>query len=211
MIFHCIRHGESEFNAQGRIQGQADIPLSDFGRIQSSTLPQTFAGMSIDALFSSPLRRAMETAAPLAEALGLELQTDDRLMEIDAGIFQELVWSEIVERYPQEAAHWKSRDPDYRIPGGETRRELMQRGREAFESLLATGYLETVVVAHGGLLSAVLKSLLEVPDPLHPFRLYNCSISRVVWNGEDIELRSLNEVAHLHDISANAKTHGGDL
>ena len=150
MILYCVRHGETVFNAAGRIQGQTDSELSPLGRRQCQAVAAAFAREPIEAVYSSPLRRAREGAACVADVLGLPVREDDRLMEIHAGIFQGLDWQDIEARYPREAAAWRSQDPDYRIPQGESRRDLMQRVAAALADIREAGHRQAVVVAHGG-------------------------------------------------------------
>jgi broad specificity phosphatase PhoE len=196
MIFYLIRHGESLYNAAGRIQGQSDVALSPAGLLQAEAIAGALAGEAIDAVFASPLRRAMQTAEPIAARLGLAIQCDDRLKEIHAGIFQGLLWDEIEGQFPDAARLWREQQPDFVIPGGESRRALMDRGRSVFESIRETPFHRVAVVSHGGILAAALKSLLCIPAELNPFSLYNASISVLAWNGK-IKLLSLNQVEHL--------------
>ena len=165
-----------------------------------------FATLPVDAVYSSPLKRALDSARSVAEAQRLEVRIDERLMEIHAGVFQGLAWAEIERRYPAEAARWKSHDPDFRIPEGESRRELMIRAAEAFASVRAAGHERAVVVAHGGSLAAAFKALLEVPAARNPFAFYNGSISRLAWDRE-VKLQSYNQVEHLGGLVG----HCGDL
>ena len=199
MFLYLIRHGETEFNASGRIQGQSDSPLSDIGCRQCELVTQALSRVPLDAVYTSPLRRALDSARCLAAPRALEPVIDPQLMEINAGIFQGLDWDEIELRYPAEARLWKNHDPDFRIPQGETRRDVMTRARFAFDAIRKAGHRHVAVVAHGGLLSAALKSLLEVPAHLNPFELNNCAISRVSW-GKTVKLLTLNETAHLGDL-----------
>ena len=121
MILYIIRHGESAYNAEHRIQGQLDPPLSPLGIRQAEALAHWARGESFDALYSSPLARAADTAGRLAAAIGLTPIFDDRLRELNAGVFQGLRKDELPDRYAQALARWRSQDPDYRIPGGESR------------------------------------------------------------------------------------------
>lgn len=210
MILYCVRHGESVYNAEHRIQGQIDIPLSSRGQLQSAALAVLLAQYPIDAIFASPLQRAMQTALPIADRLGLEIRTDARLMEIHAGIFQGLQWDEIEASHPADAARWIAQEPDFVIPEGESRRALMQRGREVFESIRATGFGHVLVVAHGGVLTAALKSLLDIPAERRPFSLYNAALTRANWQKEFL-LLSLNETHHLREINDARAEQGGDL
>jgi broad specificity phosphatase PhoE len=196
MIFYLIRHGESLYNAEGRIQGQADVGLSPLGLQQAQAIADTLAGETIDAVFASPLRRAMQTAEPIAKLLGLSIRCDDRLKEIHAGIFQGLLWEEIEAKCPDIARPWREQQPDFIIPGGESRRALMERGLEVFESIRETAFRRVAVVSHGGILAAALKAILRIPAEINPFSLYNASISVLAWN-DRIKLLSLNQLEHL--------------
>jgi probable phosphoglycerate mutase len=210
MILYLVRHGESAFNAEGRIQGQLNTVLSALGRRQSLAIAAAFGGEPIDAIYASPLERALETARPVAEALGLELKTDDRLMEINAGVFQGLVWPEIEARYPEAGASWRTQDPDFRIPGGESRRDLMRRGQAAFTAIRESGHQQAIIVAHGGLICAALKALLDIPAQRNPFMLYNGSISMVEWNSI-FKLVTLNQIDHLRASGDDLRSRTGDL
>ncbi len=209
MILYCIRHGQSTYNAEGRIQGQSDIPLSELGFRQSEAAAQALAQLPIDALFCSPLIRAFQTGESVAAALGLPIQIDDRLKEIHAGIFQDKRRCDVEQLYPKETAHWVSEDPDYVIPGGESRRQLMERGSAAFRGISRQDHQRVVVVAHGRLLIVTLKALLGIPPVVPPFSLQNGSITRIETNGDgSFELLGIDEVDHLADVGLGSS---GDL
>jgi probable phosphoglycerate mutase len=206
MILYCVRHGETVFNAVGRIQGQTNSELSELGRRQCQLVAKALAAEPIEAVYSSPLKRALEGAQCLADALGQEVRIDPRFMEINAGIFQELAWDDIEARYPAEAARWRTQDPDFRIPGGESRRDVMHRAAAVFAEIREAGHRQAVVVAHGGLLSAALKVLIGVAAERNPFQLNNGSISKLAWDKE-VKLMSLNLTEHLRGAMGG----GGDL
>jgi broad specificity phosphatase PhoE len=206
MKLFCVRHGETLFNFAGRIQGQLDSQLSPLGRRQCQAVAEALGALAIDAVISSPLSRARESAQAIADQLKLSVEIEPRLMEINAGVFQGLSWDDIDQQFPAEAVRWRSQDPDYRIPAGESRRDLMARAREAFCAIRESGYRQAIVVAHGGSLSAAFKALLEIPATRNPFTLGNGSISTVVWE-KDFKLLTLNETGHLRD----ARSGGGDL
>lgn len=210
MILYCVRHGESQFNAQRRIQGQTNVGLSELGQRQSRALAAALARVPIQAVFSSPLARAFDTALPIAQEHGLPVRADDRLMEIHAGIFQGLLWADIEKLHPDEARHWIAQEPDFVIPGGESRRALMARGKAAFESIRETGFERVAVVAHGGVLTAAFKALLQIPAEVNPFSLFNGSISRLEWTTR-LKLVTLNEMEHLRGVNDGQEGSGGDL
>lgn len=206
---YLIRHGESVSNLEGRVQGQEDVDLSALGMRQAEAVATwgrgIAAGEPIDEIWSSPLRRAKETAARIAAALGLPLHVDDQLRELHAGIFQGHLWADLEARFPEEVARWRSGDVDYRIPGGESRAQLADRGRTALAALAARPVRGMIVVAHGGILTAALGSLVGRSHPLlaaaaeRPFTklpaLANCSITHIEWPGP--RLVSFNETGHL--------------
>jgi broad specificity phosphatase PhoE len=200
MKLFCVRHGETLYNLEGRIQGQSDSHLSPLGRRQCRAVASALAGHEIDAIIASPLARALESAQVVADRLNLSVLTDPRLMEINAGIFQGLTWNEITERFPNETVRWRSQDPDFRIPGGESRRDVMLRARQAFCAIREAGYQRAAVIAHGGSLSAALKALLEIPAEHNPFTFSNGSISTLAWES-DVKLLALNDISHLHAAS----------
>ena len=204
---YLIRHGQSVSNSAGRVQGREDVPLSPLGVRQAATMAGWAQGIAveIEELWSSPLERARATAAPIAAALGLELRICDELAELHAGIFQGHLWADLETRFPEEVARWRSGDADYAIPEGESRAQLAARGRAALEVLAARDVRGMIVVAHGGILTAALGSLLGRRHPLlaaaaeRPFTklpaLDNCSVSLLEWPGP--ELRAFNDTTHL--------------
>lgn len=196
MLLYLARHGETIYNAEGRIQGQEDTALSELGRRQARSLAGALAERGIELVFSSPLARAYQTAQAVAEACRVPLRVDDRLKELHAGVFQNVLASELEALFPEAAARWRSHDPDFRIPGGESRRDLMRRGLQALLAIRATHHSRVAVVAHGGLLTAALKALLHVPAERNPFVLYNAALSIVEWEHEP-RLLVLNQTDFL--------------
>ncbi|NDC53124.1 MAG: histidine phosphatase family protein [Planctomycetia bacterium] len=206
---YLVRHGESVYNAEARVQGRADVSLSDLGRRQAAALATWArslpADVTIDEIWSSPLARAHETATAIARALGLPLRIEDELAELHAGIFQGRLWADLEAAFPEEVARWRSGDADYAIPGGESRAGLAARGRAALERLAERPARHMIVVAHGGVLTAALGSLLGRSHPLlaraaeRPFTklpaLANASLTFLDWPGP--ELSAFNETEHL--------------
>lgn len=208
MNLYLVRHGESVFNAEGRIQGHADIPLSELGRRQGTAAAEVLAGLSLDALFASPLRRAYETAEIIAARVNLPIETDDRLKEINVGIFQGQLRAELDDLFPEEMARWTSEDLDYSLPRGESRRQLIARGRAAFESIVAVGHQNIGIVSHGRILMATVKELLGRPQREPPYALQNGSITTLSYNGTGFAAIALDNVDHLQNIGLSGS---GDL
>ncbi len=214
MLQYLVRHGESVSNLEGRVQGQADIELSPLGHAQARQVADWARRLAasrpgdvatIREVWSSPLRRARETAAAIAAAIGLPVLLDEQLCELHAGIFQGHLWADLEQMFPDEVAQWRSGDPHYVIPGGESRAQLAARGRAALETLAARDTLGMIVVAHGGVLTAALGSMLGREHPLlaaaaeRPFTklpaLANCSVTELEWPGP--RLVAFNETGHL--------------
>jgi broad specificity phosphatase PhoE len=209
MLLYLVRHGETVYNAEGRIQGQSDAPLSALGQRQSAAVADALAALSIEALYCSPLRRARQTAEPIAARLKLPVHDDRRLMELDAGQFTGRLRSELADVYPEQLARWLSGDEDFAIPDGESRRQLAERGSAALRDIAATGHDQVVVITHGGLLSATLGTLLQLGEPMPPFAFQNGSITRVAADGQgQFTLIAFNEIDHLRDVGPSR---GGDL
>jgi len=204
-----VRHGESVSNLEGRVQGQEDVELSPRGREQARRVADWARGLAastaIGEIWTSPLKRARETAAVIADALGLPLSLDEQLRELHAGIFQGHLWADLERTFPAEVARWRSGDVDYVIPGGESRAQLAARGRAVLEALAARETAGMIVVAHGGVLTAALGSMLGREHPLlqaaaeRPFTklpaLANCSVTQLAWPGP--RLVAFNDTAHL--------------
>ena len=143
------RHGNTDWNASGRVQGQTDISLNDLGQEQAHVAARLLAGLRPDAIVASDLRRAADTAAALAALTSLPVRTDVRLRERYFGRWQGLQLTEAAERYPDEYARWRAGDPD---PGAgiETLDDLGKRLGSALQEAADTVPGGTVVVATPG-------------------------------------------------------------
>jgi probable phosphoglycerate mutase len=194
---HLVRHAESTWNAEGRIQGRADPALSEQGLWQARRLADRFRQQRFDALYSSPQQRARQTAERIAEVTGLPVQLDNRLMEHDTGVFTGLVWEQVVDRFPDFAKIFIEQSPD--MPDGEKRADLRARTSSVMQEIVAAHPGGSVViVTHGGLMGAYLVDLLGLdPQRRHPFEFENGSISVVDVGGAVPKLRRLNDVCHL--------------
>ena len=162
--FVLVRHGETVWHAENRYTGSSDIELTDHGRAQAASLAEWAAGAGLDAVCTSPLARARDTAAPSAEATGLELRTDPRWRELDFGDGEGLVRSEMHERFPDALAAFRA-DPYLNpLPGGERPADAVERGLEVLHDVRASlpdG--RVLVVGHGTLMRLLLCELLGLP------------------------------------------------
>lgn len=203
-----IRHGESQGNAERRLQGWFDSPLTDVGRDQVRALARRLQndGWNVAALYASTLSRAAESGEILAAALGVPLTLDDRLREYDIGIFTGLTWGEIKERFPHLAVQWESGSRRPPIPDEEGSPAFRARLVAVFEDIVAAHPPEATVgvVAHGGTFNVYLKHLLGLDlDRRGPFAFGNAGLSIVELEKRGARIILLNDTCHL----AN---HGGE-
>jgi probable phosphoglycerate mutase len=196
-----IRHGETAWNAEHRIQGRLDVPLSTTGIWQSRQLAQRLADEQIDAVISSDLARAWMTAAPLAESRGLEMIAEPRLRERVFGIFEGKTLDEIAAQHPEELAAWRSRDVDWRVPDGESATEFMARVLAALHDIVPAYFGRTVaVVSHGGVLDVVYRNARALPwDAPREHLMLNASINRLHGRAAPLQLEIVawGDVDHL--------------
>jgi glucosyl-3-phosphoglycerate phosphatase len=160
-----VRHGQTEWNSLGRAQGHADISLDATGRAQAAAAAPYLAALAPVRLWSSDLARAQETAAYVAEAAGLPVETDPRLREYDVGARSGLTVAEFEERFPREYAAWRAHDESVLVDGEESSSLVRERVLPALtECLEALGPGETgVVVMHGACLRVGLLAMLGWP------------------------------------------------
>lgn len=170
------RHGRTADNAEGRILGRRDPPLDPAGREEAAALAAAVAGASLGALWTSPLRRARETAATVGEATGLVPVVLDDLVESRRGAWEGRPFAELVAEEPEAFAAFERGDPDFAFPGGESLREQAERARRALDAI-ARGPQPALAIAHAGTIRAAL-ALTGRPVPPE----------RALPHGEPIEI-----------------------
>jgi probable phosphoglycerate mutase len=196
-----IRHGETAWNAEHRIQGRLDVPLSTTGVWQAGRLAERLASEAIDAIVSSDLARAWMTGAPLAAARGLQIVSEPRLRERVFGIFEGKTLDEIAVQHPEEFAAWRARNVDWGMPGGESGIEFIGRVLEAMQQIALSYVGRTVaVVTHGGVLDVVYRNARALAwDAPREHLMLNASINRLQAQPEPLRLQIIDwaDVAHL--------------
>jgi probable phosphoglycerate mutase len=194
-----IRHGETAWNAEGRVQGQTDVPLSPVGEAQSRALRAALAGERFAAAYASDLTRVRQTAAPAAAALGLELRLEPALRERHYGKFETLTYAEARERLPEDYARFRAKDPDFDFGSGESLRRFYERAVGCVGAIAARHAGAAVLVfTHGGVLEMVHRhahgSGLSTP---REFDLPNAAINWVEIGPGAWRIRAWARVAHL--------------
>jgi probable phosphoglycerate mutase len=198
--FILVRHGETEWNREGRIQGyHADSPLTATGQTQARRLAERLAAEGVRGLHSSDSGRARQTAAPIAAAAGLEVLYDAALRERNYGVFEGRTYKEIELEFPEAYLKFRSRDPDYAPPGGESGAQFRDRIVAALERLAdGTPGRCAVVVTHGGVLGIAYRHVTGVRlDSKRDYSLHNASINRIAYSDGRWSLEAWGDVAHL--------------
>ncbi len=199
-----IRHGQTAWNLATRVQGHLDIGLDATGREQAERLGAALAGEGLQALYSSDLARAHDTALAVARHTGLPVQRDVRLRERAFGQFEGLTHAEIAQRFPDQALRWRQRDPDFGAPGGETLLQFQARCVPAAAELSARHPGQSIaLVAHGGVLDALYRAATGLP-PQAPrsWQMRNASINRLLWHGIGFVLVGWDDAGHLAGLGS---------
>jgi len=195
----AIRHGETAWNVDTRIQGQLDVPLNDTGRWQAQRLGRAVADERIDAVYASDLARAYETAQAVATESGQPIVTDSGLRERHFGEFEGFTWKEIQQRWPQESEGWGERELDVAPARGESLRQFCARCVAAATRIAAAHPGQTVaMIAHGGVMDCLYRAASRIS--LHAprsWQLGNASINRLLYTPQGFTLVGWSDTHHL--------------
>jgi 2,3-bisphosphoglycerate-dependent phosphoglycerate mutase len=197
--FIVVRHGETAWNAEGRIQGHLDSPLNEEGLAQALLVGDRLTRDPFSHLYSSDLGRALQTVQPIADRSGRRVLTDERLRERKLGVFQGLTGAECERRFPEHYARFRARDPDHVIPGGESIRQLYERVGAAFAALAREHVgARVVVVTHGGVLDALYRFVQGVPlERPRDFPIFNASLNTVHCTDARWSVDRWGDISHL--------------
>ena len=202
-----IRHGETEWNREGRIQGyHGDSALTTDGRLQAQRLAARLAGERVHALHSSDSERARQTATPIAAALEMGIAFDAALRERNYGEFEGWTYADLEQKQPEAYVKFRSRDPHYAPPGGESGAQFSERIVAALERIAAavSGGC-AAVVTHGGVLGVMYRHVNGTsPEAKRDYSLLNASINRLLYTGGAWSIESWGDVAHLSGGSGDS-------
>lgn len=191
-----VRHGQSEGNAGGIIQGRTDFGLTDLGRRQAELTALHIAGFQPMRVLSSPLQRAWQTAEPIAAVLRLPVEAEPDLQEFDVGEIGGLTGQQARERFPNLAELWP-----HALPGSESREAFNRRIRDALTRMLDMDAV-VVAVAHGGVVSGICYAVLGI-DPRRRglIETANCAITEIIRDrGGRLVLSRVNDTCHLESL-----------
>ncbi|MGQ4810031.1 Phosphoserine phosphatase 1 [Candidatus Entotheonellaceae bacterium PAL068K] len=205
-----VRHGETAWNAEGRFQGQTEMPLSPRGQRQAAALARMMAAETVQALYASDLSRAWETARRLATSLGCRVQPEPRLREMAFGRWEGLTFAEVQQDDADSLAAWQANPLQVAPPQGETLAQVTDRVSAVLAALVSVWQDGTIVlVAHGGPLRVLLCLTLGLPPQAHwRFMLVPGSVSELHLSEQEAVLMRLNDTHHLPAASCEASSRG---
>lgn len=199
----AMRHGETAWNVDARIQGSLDIGLNDMGRRQAERLGMALEQEPIAALYSSDLWRAYDTALAISKTTGISIVTDQGLRERGFGIFEGKTFDEVAAQWPTQALRWRQRDPDFCPEGGESLTQFRDRILTASQTLAARHPGEQIaIVAHGGVMDVLYRAATgQGIQATRTWALGNAVINRLLWTPTTLTLVGWNDTRHLDDES----------
>lgn len=202
--FYVVRHGETEWNGKGLLQGHLDSPLSDLGLRQAEALAGHFLTCQWDLIVSSDLYRAYHTAEIIRGGSNKEIVSDKRLRERNLGIAQGLTLDDFGKKYPEEFAKFNHDGPDYRIPYGESILDRLDRSTECINEI-AEKYSgkNIIIVTHGGILDGLFRNILGIPlEKKRTFSLFNASVNTLQVSGGIWNVVTWGYVEHLRSLGS---------
>lgn len=204
----AIRHGETAWNVDTRIQGQLDIPLNPLGQWQASRVGNALADETLQAVYASDLLRAWQTAEQISLNTGLSVTPELGLRERGFGVFEGRTFSEIEAELPDQARRWRIRDPEFAPEGGESLIDFRQRVVDTAARLAARHAGEQIaLVAHGGVMDVLYRAAtgqdLQAP---RTWALGNAAINRLLWTPQGFSLVGWSDTQHLQDESLDEST-----
>mgnify|MGYP003464191017 CR=1 FL=1 len=204
----AIRHGETSWNATGRIQGHTDIPLNATGQAQAQQAAQALADETLAAIYSSDLQRAWQTAQALATSTQTALYPEPGLRERCFGVFEGRTFAEVAQSHPEDSHRWRKRDPAFAPEGGESLIALRERITTTTYALAAQHVGgQIVLVAHGGVLDVLYRAATrqDIQAP-RTWLLGNAAINRLLWTPDGLSLVGWADTQHL-DQAARDESH----
>lgn len=200
MKLYLIRHGQTDWNIQGKIQGSHDIPLNETGRKQAESVAKGMESRPVARIFSSTLKRAAETAEEIARIQDVEITYMKELIEVEFGKWEGLTWDEIQREYPAEFERWSLNPVDVAPPGGETQTQVMKRCVSVVEEILkkTNGREDAAIVSHGATIAYLVAYMMRNHPEEAEIIVDNASITTVNYNPltEDFMILEMNDVNH---------------
>jgi probable phosphoglycerate mutase len=194
-----VRHGETAWNAEHRVQGQLDIPLSAVGLAQAKAAAKVLSREKFDVIYSSDLSRARQTAQPTVSLLSMEVAIDPALRERHYGIFERLTYAEAKTRFPEDYARFEAHDPEFAFRTGESLKDFSARSIAVMSKITKEHEGKSILVfTHGGVLDKLYRFITGLPlTAQRDFGIPNAGLNRIELAPAGWQIRSWADVAHL--------------
>ncbi len=199
----AVRHGETAWNVDTRIQGHRNIALNNTGLLQAARVAQALADEAVDAIYASDLLRAWQTANAIAFSTNSALTAEPGLRERGFGSFEGKTYAEVEATWPEESLRWRKRDPDWAPPGGESLLAMRSRVEQTVQRL-AQRHVggQIVLVAHGGVMDQLYRlatgQTLQAP---RAWQLGNAAVNRLLWTPDGLTLVGWGDTRHLDNLT----------
>lgn len=202
MRLYLVRHGETVWNFENRIQGASDVPLNDRGREQAESLAIKLQKIQFFKILSSPLERAFETAKIISLTQESAISKVDCFAELDQGKLEGLKFKEIQEKFPDFSSKWRIVPGEVRMPGGETLNELQERAWQGIQNIYDEFYNEEepiLIVSHNLAIICILSKILDVSlNEFRKFRQHNASVNIIEHDSmRGWSVVTMNDLSHL--------------
>ncbi len=194
-----VRHGETAWNAEHRVQGQLDVPLNAVGLAQARAASKVLGREKFDVIYSSDLSRARQTAQPVLDFLSMKIILEKELRERHYGIFESLTYAEVKEKFPEDYARFEAREPGYAFRTGESLKDFSARSISVIEKIAEDHKGQSILVfTHGGVLDHLHRFITGQPlSTERGFGIPNAGLNRIEITSAGWQIRSWGEVAHL--------------
>ena len=206
MKLYLIRHGQTDWNVAGKIQGSTDIPLNAMGKRQAACLAEGMKNRPVVRVFSSVLSRAYETACSIGDSQGVEVRKIQGLEEVGYGVWEGMTMEEIQKQYPKELEQWYNSPVDVAPPGGESQAQIYERCAKALDTILSDQDGDVAMVSHGATVVYLLEYMLRDDSRTEEDDIIvgNASISTIEYDPlmGRFALVQLNDREHLKGLEA---------
>ncbi len=194
-----VRHGETTWNAEHRVQGQLDVPLNAIGHAQAEAASKVLALEKFDVIYSSDLSRARQTAQPTASLLSMEILREKDLRERHYGIFERLTYAEVKVRFPEDYARFEAREPEYAFRTGESLKDFSARSIAVVSRIASAHEGQNILVfTHGGILDKLYRYITGLSiSAERDFGIPNAGLNRIELTPAGWQIRSWADIAHL--------------
>ena len=196
-----VRHGETAWNAEHRVQGQLDVPLNAIGRAQALAASKVLSREKFDAIYSSDLARARQTAEPTANFFSMNLKLEQDLRERHYGIFERLTYAEVRKKFPEDYARFEAREPGYGFRTGESLRAFSERSIAVISRIVKENEGRNILVfTHGGVLDKLYRFITGLPlSAQRDFGIPNAGLNRIEASPAGWRIHAWADIAHLEN------------